>query len=520
MEPKFNLQLRTILAIGISFAFLFFYNSYFVKKPQANDINRTVQEFANHNVNSNLNNNTPIQANISTPVVQQSALANQTFDVQTSKFDIKFDDLARVVSFKLKEDKYLKDGKPLELIDDKAEAFPLEIRFGDAIRNQESFQKKFVLVSNQNIDNKQKIIFKQKLSDIEVTKIITFKQSGEFALDILLSKPAQYFVTNGIRPIATKGRTGGMHGTMIEMNDDTREIISDGNAKNNVKFENVKFISGFDTYYTSLIFSSTPQNVIIQSSKDEQAIPFIVAKDSISLRGYIGAKNHKILKSIDPDLVNAIGYGFFTFIAKPMFKLLSFIHGYIGNWGWAIIVLTLLIKLVLFPLTYKGMSSLTRMKAIQPKIQEIKTKYKSDPKLATQKTMQLYKKEKVNPLGGCLPMLLQIPVFFALYRVIFGSVELQGAPWILWIHDLSVLDPYYVLPILTGLSMAWQQHVSPNSVTDKTQATIMKFLPVIFTVIFLFFPAGLTLYWFVNNLFSVGQQYIINATIHNKNKGS
>ena len=174
-----------------------------------------------------------------------------------------------------------------------------------------------------------------------------------------------------------------------------------------------------------------------------------------------------------------------------------------------------MIRLVLYPLTYKGMMSMQKIKEISPQIKEIQAKYKSDPQRMNAAVMDMYKKHKANPLGGCLPMLLQIPVFFAIYRVLLNAVELQGAPWALWITDLSRMDSYYVLPILMGASMYYQQKLTPNNFTDPMQEKVFKFLPIIFTFFFLTFPSGLVLYWFVNNLFSIGQQFIVNAQFKN-----
>jgi YidC/Oxa1 family membrane protein insertase len=192
-----------------------------------------------------------------------------------------------------------------------------------------------------------------------------------------------------------------------------------------------------------------------------------------------------------------------------MFQLLSWLHGMFGNWGWSIIALTLIIRLILYPLTYKGMVSMQKIKKLSPKLKEIKEKYKGDPQRINAATMEMYKKHNANPLGGCLPMLLQIPVFYAIYRLLLNSVELQGAPWLLWVNDLSRMDQYYILPILMGASMLLQQRMTPQNFTDPMQEKIMKYLPVIFTFFFLTFPSGLVLYWFVNNLFSILQQFIV-----------
>ena len=205
-----------------------------------------------------------------------------------------------------------------------------------------------------------------------------------------------------------------------------------------------------------------------------------------------------------------IEYGWFTFLAKPMFVFLQYIHDIVGNWGWTIVVLTLIVKLILYPLSYKGMVSMQKLKDLAPKIKEIQEKYKGDPQKSSMHMMELYKKHGANPMGGCLPILLQIPIFFAIYRVLLNAIELKGAEWILWIHDLALMDPYFVLPILMGATMFLQQKITPNTIQDETQRKMFQFLPVIFTFFFLWFPAGLTLYWFINNLFTVGQQYYIN----------
>jgi YidC/Oxa1 family membrane protein insertase len=186
------------------------------------------------------------------------------------------------------------------------------------------------------------------------------------------------------------------------------------------------------------------------------------------------------------------------------------IHSYIGNWGWSIVVLTLLIRLVLYPLTYKGMMSMQKLKDLAPKIKEIQAKHKDNPQKASAAMMELYKKNDANPMGGCLPLLLQMPVFFAIYRVLLNSIELKHSEWILWIDDLSVMDPYFILPILLGVSMYFQQKITPTTITDPLQQKIFQWLPVLFVFFFMTFPAGLTLYWFVNNLFSIAQQYYIN----------
>ncbi|MDD2450203.1 MAG: membrane protein insertase YidC, partial [Sulfurimonas sp.] len=255
--------------------------------------------------------------------------------------------------------------------------------------------------------------------------------------------------------------------------------------------------------------------ITLERDREDNPVLYFDALQNMSFSGYVGQKEYKVLEGIKPVLTNAIEYGWFTFASKPLFQLLSWLHGIFGNWGWSIIALTLIIRTILYPLTYKGMVSMQKIKAISPKIKELQAKYKGDPQRMNAAVMDMYKKHNANPLGGCLPMLLQIPVFFAIYRVLLNAVELQGAEWILWVNDLSLKDPYFILPILMGASMYYQQRLTPNNFTDPLQEKVFKYLPVIFTLFFLTFPSGLVLYWFVNNLFSIAQQFIVNQQFKN-----
>ncbi|MHB8354483.1 MAG: membrane protein insertase YidC, partial [Burkholderiales bacterium] len=214
------------------------------------------------------------------------------------------------------------------------------------------------------------------------------------------------------------------------------------------------------------------------------------------------------LKTLAPGLDLTIDYGWLTIIATPLFYVLSWIHGWVGNWGVAIILLTVLIKAIFFPLSAASYKSMARMRLVQPKMARIKEQYGDDRARLNQAMMELYKTEKINPLGGCLPMVVQIPVFIALYWVLLGSVELRHAPFFGWIHDLSAQDPYYILPVLMTVSMFVQQRMSPKP-PDPVQAKVMMFMPLAFSVMFFFFPAGLVLYWVVNNVLSITQQWQI-----------
>lgn len=225
-------------------------------------------------------------------------------------------------------------------------------------------------------------------------------------------------------------------------------------------------------------------------------------------RFYAGPKKQKRLEEIAPNLNLTVDYGFLWWLAVPLFYVLDWIFSFTGNWGVAIILLTVLVKGVLYPLSAASYRSMANMRRVGPQMKRLQERYADDRQKLSQEMMALYKKEQVNPLGGCLPMLLPMPIFIALYWVLFESVELRQAPFFLWIHDLAAMDPYFILPLLMGGSMYLTQLMSP-AVGDPMQVRIMKLMPVMFTVLFLFFPAGLVLYWLVNNVLGVAQQYYV-----------
>ena len=229
---------------------------------------------------------------------------------------------------------------------------------------------------------------------------------------------------------------------------------------------------------------------------------------STDTRLYSGPQDEQTLEKITPGLELVKDYGMLTVIAKPIFWVMTQLHALLGNWGWTIVALTILIKLAFFPLSAAGYRSMAKMRVVTPKMQAIRERYKNDPMKMQQATMELYKTEKINPLGGCLPILVQMPVFFALYWVLQASVEMRGAPWVGWITDLTQPDPYFILPILYAVSMYITTKLNPQP-TDPVQAKMMLFMPLAFSVIFFFFPSGLVLYWVVNNILSIAQQWVI-----------
>ncbi len=234
------------------------------------------------------------------------------------------------------------------------------------------------------------------------------------------------------------------------------------------------------------------------------------ASRTIEAKFFAGPQEEKVLESLAPGLELVKDYGWLTIIAKPLYWLLDKLHGLIGNWGWSIMALVLLLKAAFYWLNAKAYASMAKMKAINPKITEMRERLKENPQQMQQEMMRIYREEKVNPMGGCFPIMIQIPVFIALYWVLLASVEMRNAPWIMWIHDLSSPDPYYILPAVMTLTTVLQTALNPAP-PDPMQAKLMWFMPLAFSVMFFFFPAGLVLYWITNNVLSIAQQWIINT---------
>ena len=267
---------------------------------------------------------------------------------------------------------------------------------------------------------------------------------------------------------------------------------------------------------TNMLYSLVSGNLGVIGAQSPQTSIAVGETKTFTATFYAGPKDQENLEKIAPGLDLTVDYGILWFISKPLFWLLEFIHGVVGNWGFAIIVITLLVKGLLFPLTKVQYESMAKMRNLKPKIDELQARYKDDRQKMGPAMMELYRKEKVNPMGGCLPMLIQLPIFLALYWVFVESVELRQAPFMFWINDLSVQDPYYVLPVLYGISMFIMQKLTPMTVTDPMQAKIMLWMPVAFSVFFLWFPSGLVLYWVVSNLVSLAQMLYIYRGMEKK----
>ncbi|WP_025733211.1 membrane protein insertase YidC [Carnimonas nigrificans] len=327
----------------------------------------------------------------------------------------------------------------------------------------------------------------------------------------------------------TESHGMGMHsylGAAFSSPDNSYEKVSFDDLRNN-KFSERSAEGGWvamiQHYFVSAWVPEGDQQNLYYGNKDSQnrsVAAFAGPEQQIAAGSngemsatlYVGPKLRDQLLATAPNLQLTVDYGWLWFLATPLFWLLSKIHGLIGNWGWSIILLTCVVKIILLPLSAKAYKSMAKMRKLGPQMQRIREQHGDDRQKMSQEMMKFYQKEKINPLGGCLPMVIQMPVFISLYWMLMESVELRHSPFMLWVQDLSAMDPLFILPIIMGLSMFLQQQLNPTP-PDPTQAKLMKMLPIIFTFFFLWFPAGLVLYWITNNVLSIAQQYFITKQI-------
>ena len=515
-----NTQKRLLAVVAFSFLFFVLYDYFFIPKPPPRtENNTTVSEQTNTSPAPLLSSLMPsISSDEDAPKVTPTdalVIINGEF------YDIYIDNLGRTSQMHVKNNVY----DDVNLLSAQF-VKPAEVRFSSPAINKEAFQVSYTTEQSQvALNERASFTITQALTDMTVRKHFTFNKDGTYSVQIDLSKEEAYFITPGYRPDAEIDGFA-FHGTLLQLEDETLELLEDGDFTSSFTFTNSKIVAGVDKYFTTMFYDfDKGLSGVVDTYTDESPLAFVRGAHAQVFNGYIGEKNYLHLDSIDKRLTKVIEYGFITFVAKPIFTILAFLHTYIGNWGWSIVALTILIRIIMYPLTYKGMVSMNKIKELAPKVKEIQEKHKDDKQRSSAAMMELYKKHGANPMGGCLPFILQIPIFFAIYRTLLNAIELKGSEWIFWINDLSVQDPYFILPVLMGASMFLQQHLTPSTITDPMQQKIFKYLPAVFTLFFLTFAAGLVLYWLVNNLFSIVQQYYINrvfakkkleASAHNK----
>jgi len=511
---------RLLIALVLSFVVLSLYGYFMPKQNEENNQTKVTShkvvatKKSAPAVTVNKEETTKVSAK-SAPTLKNEHIIAQ---IETAKYSLKIDNLGRISSAILKESKYKQnDGKPIDVIAPKG-VRPLELRFKDTKLNSLAFSTDYkASVARLDASKEAKSIeLTQNIDGKVFKKIIQFYPDGHYDLKIEIPKGNEYYITPGLRPMVDKSRYLVVRGVIVRDANGIVKTYESGDVKDAITHKSVTVVAAVDRYYTTLLYKKSGVFSVVITPAGigdvaKEPLAFIQADGNSEFQGYVGPKEWKLFSSLDKKLEDVIEFGWFTFLSKPFFKVMLAIYNFVGNWGWAIVLFTLLVKIILFPLSYKGLMSMQKLKDLAPKMKELKEKYGKDPAKMNQQMMALYKKHGANPMGGCLPMLLQIPIFFALYRVLLNADELQGAPWIGWITDLSRQDPYFILPILMGITMFIQQKITPNTMTDPTQKKIFQWLPVIMTFFFLTFPAGLVLYWLVNNILTIAQQYYINS---------
>lgn len=524
---------KIILAGVLTFVFLSVYTYFFPQKK--------IEETSQTATIAQQSLAPSFASQMQAPSMTQGQEGDVLIRVVAKDFDLEIDVFGRIKQVYLKDKKFITFpqetlidklfGRKQEIrslnslpLFDSNSIRPLEVRFADPVINQKAFSMHYNTSQKEILMGDEPITIElvQNLESFLFKKKITLYPDLSYTLNVESSDSnVHYFITNGARPIADSDPYVFL-GNIISSQDHKLEKLENGDVDGIKEYKQSIFVAAVDRYFTSILYSKnkTFDVVIDQNIKAISPIGFVSLRGGEDLQGYIGAKNYQTLKALYKPLEDVVEYGLISFFAKPLFLLLEILHKVCQNWGWAIVLLTIVVRLVLFPLSYKGMIGMQKLKDIAPEMKEIQTKYKADPQKMQKHMMELYRKHGANPLGGCLPLVLQIPVFFAIYKVLYGAVELKSAPWVLWIHDLSAIDPYYVLPLIMGITMYISQALTPSNFTDPMQEKVFKLLPLFFTLFFVVFPfpAGLVLYWSVNNIISIFQQMLINKMVKNQKK--
>jgi YidC/Oxa1 family membrane protein insertase len=443
--------------------------------------------------------------------------------VLTSKgASIKFFDLKKYKKNKSSDENFVLFGKKndfITLTSTGSDGLPLSPNLNYSLPSSVS--------DNLNIDSKRSITLTGKSENFKIEKTYTFfPENYSFDLKVKITNLSENTLSGKFNLLLNTPYIEEENSMM--MYSFTGPISFDGSDLKEDKVKDLKKSPVIYTSDTNWSGYTTKYFVTLVKPLDSVAQYLITANDNsvhtkyisprielkpenstvLSYSTYFGPKQQELLAKTGNGFESAINYGFFHFLAKPLMVVLKFFYSYIGNYGFAIILLTVCIKILFWPLTQKSYKSMKGMQKLQPEMKRLREKYGSDKQRLNQEMMTFYKENKVNPMGGCLPMIIQIPVFIALYRVLLSSIELRHAPFMLWITDLSVKDPYYITPLIMGATMFLQQKMTPTNM-DPTQEKVMLMMPIVFTFLFLNFPAGLVIYWLTNNVLTIFQQYLI-----------
>ena len=366
------------------------------------------------------------------------------------------------------------------------------------------------LVLSERGKREGELIFEYNNSGTVIRKKLVF-HNDKFKVDLLIDtvNTPPYSLAIGTNFCVGGNGQREHSGPVLLANDDRESFDVDMEGTENFT-GNINWIAQENKYFAAALIPVTPvEGATVWKETESAEIALKLAPQKNEFIFYAGPKEYDRLKGFNVGFEHIIDFGWFSIVAMPLFWILKFFYSFLGNYGWSIVLLTIVTRIPFIPLMHKSQKSMKKMQTIQPMMAEIKERYKNDAQKQQKEMMQLYKKHKVNPIGGCLPMFLQIPVFIALYNVLLNAIELRGAPFIFWITDLAVKDPYYVLPIVMGATMVLQQKMTPTAM-DPKQAKMMMFMPVVFTFMFLSFASGLVVYWLVNNVLGIAQQFYAN----------
>jgi YidC/Oxa1 family membrane protein insertase len=534
------MEKRLLIAIVISFLILFLYQAIFVKQePQTEAPQETItQEEAvipqKQPEKEKVPQPKPILKENIQPVSEER---EKNVIIQTSLYIAEWSNRGAVLKkWTLMEYKN-ETGGQVELVSDKAEKinrYPFSLRtedpdFDDLI-NRVLFKPSFTQTNLTNGESKELRLTYADNQGNKVEKILTF-YDGSYQIDIQINvwKNNQKIEPDivwgpsfgNLSTEAKQKRFGQQVGVAVyaggKLNRNQEEKFDEEkNAYNFVQW------AGYESQYFTSIFITSPQETSAAFIKQPvNEIPYFFLTANHVQKAYIGPKRYDILSDLGHDAKKLIKFGLFGFISEILYKAIKIVHQAVPNWGFSIILLTLVIKILFFPLTYSSTKSMAKMQELQPKIKAIRSKYKKAKKDIDQRrklneeTMKLYKEHGVNPAGGCLPILIQLPIFWGFFRLLVVAIEFRHSPFILWIQDLSVKDPYYITPILMGITQFISQKMTPTA-GDPTQKKMMLIMPVIMTIFFMNFQSGLVLYWLTNNILQIGQQYITNRLTKKK----
>ncbi|ODA44692.1 Inner membrane protein translocase component YidC, long form [Thermodesulfovibrio sp. N1] len=508
-----NTGLRAFLAVLLSMAILFgsqyLYTKYY--QPQTQPVQQTEETKKEEKLSPSPILQIPsAKKEEAKPVVKDTKYKEVTVENEVFKVVLS-NEGATIKSVELKKYKDSK-GNPIHLSSGQIPAISIikdgKFDYTKIIFNVDDSKASFK-------DSKEAIVvFNYSDENVSIKRIFSFNKT-DYLIDVKeeISGIGIYYVTLGLN-FGIFDKENAPHWGPVILKEADRIELNPSKIKEPVSYMgDVKWIAQEDKYFFSAIVPVSKANQFFVLPYNGDALTAVEFQDGINhYKVFASPKDYDYLKKFNLGLEHIVDFGFFSIIALPLFWFLKLLHSFVGNYGVAIIILTIIVRIPFIPIVNRGQKSMQKLSELQPKLLKLKEQYKNDPQRLQKEMMELYRKYKINPMSGCLPILLQIPVFFALYQILTLAIELRQAPFMLWIQDLSAKDPYYILPILMGATMLIQQKMTPST-ADPTQQKIMLILPVVFTFLFLTFPSGLVLYWLINNIFGIAQQFYINQKI-------